>query len=69
MNILITGSAGFVGQIAAYGAMVENGMSGMAALGLILLMHFILPAIITLMVSEFMRKRGLIAQGDMALDV
>ena len=63
------GSAGFVGQIAAYGAMVENGMNGVAALGLILLMHFILPAVITLAVSEFMRKRGLIAQGDMALDV
>lgn len=63
------GSAGFVGQIAAYGAMVENGMSGLATLGLILLMHFILPAVITLAVSEFMRKKGLIAQGDMALDV
>ena len=63
------GSAGFVGQIASYGAMVENGMSAGGAIGLILLMHFLLPAFITLIVSEFMRKIGWISQGDMALDV
>lgn len=63
------GSAGFVGQIAAYGAMTENGMSALAALGLILLMHFILPAALTLLFSELMRKKGWIAAGDMALDV
>lgn len=63
------GSAGFVGQIAAYSAMVESGKSSVSALVLILLMHFILPAAVTLVVSEFMRKKGLIAQGDMALDV
>ncbi len=63
------GSAGFVGQIAAFGAMTENGMSGITAMGLILLMHFILPAAITLLVSELMRKKGWISQGDMALNV
>ena len=61
------GSAGFVGQIAAYGSMVEGGMSPMIALADILLMHFILPAVITLLVSELMRKKGLIQAGDMAL--
>ena len=61
------GSAGFVGQIAAYGSMVEGGMSPMIALAEILLMHFILPAVITLLVSELMRKKGLIQTGDMAL--
>lgn len=61
------GSAGFVGQIAAYGSMVEGGMSPMIALAEILLMHFILPAVITLLVSELMRKKGLIQAGDMAL--
>lgn len=63
------GSAGLVGQIASYGSMTEGGMSGFAALLLILLMHFILPAALTLAVSEWMRRKGLIAQGDMALDV
>ena len=61
------GSAGFVGQIAAYGSMIEGGMSPMIALAEILLMHFILPAVITLLVSELMRKKGLIQAGDMAL--
>lgn len=63
------GSAGFVGQIAAYGSMVEGGMSGVMALGLILLMHFILPAALSLAISEFMRKKGWIQQGDMSLNV
>lgn len=63
------GSAGFVGQIAAYGSMTEGGMSSGMALALILLMHFILPAALTLAVSELMRKKGLIAQGDMSLNV
>ena len=63
------GSAGFVGQFAAYESMTQGGMSAPAALLLILLMHFILPALLTLLISEFMRKRGFIAQGDMALDV
>jgi uncharacterized membrane protein len=61
------GSAGFVGQIAAYGAMVEGGMAAPLALAEILVMHFILPAAITLFVSELMRKKGLIHNGDMEL--
>lgn len=63
------GSAGFVGQFAAYGSMVEGGMRGIMALGVILLMHFILPAVVTLVISEFMRKKGWIAMGDMSLNV
>lgn len=63
------GSAGFVGQIAAYGAMVENGISVSAALVQILLMHFVLPAAVTLLFSEGMRKIGWIQEGDMKLDV
>lgn len=61
------GSAGFVGQIAAFGSMTEGGMSPMMALLQILIMHFVLPAVITLLVSELMRKKGLIQSGDMAL--
>ena len=63
------GSAGFVGQIAAYGSMTEGGMSAVTAIMLILLMHFVLPAVLTLIISEFMRKKGLILEGDMALNV
>lgn len=63
------GSAGFVGQFSAYGSMTEGGMSGGMAMILILVMHFVLPALITLGVSELMRKKGWIKQGDMALDV
>jgi uncharacterized membrane protein len=32
-------------------------------------MHFVLPAIIAFAVSEVMRKKGLIKDGDMKLDV
>ncbi len=63
------GSAGFVGQFAAYGSMRADGMSAAAASGLILLMHFILPGVLSLLISELMRKKGWITQGDMALDV
>ena len=63
------GSAGFVGQFAAYASMTEGGMGSGQAMLLILIMHFILPAVISLAVSESMRKYKLIKQGDMALDV
>ena len=63
------GSAGFVGQFAAYASMTEGGMGSIPALGLILLMHFILPAAITLAISEWMRKKGMIKAGDMSLDL
>lgn len=63
------GSAGFVGQFAAYASMTEGGMSGGQAMFLILLMHFALPAVLSFMVSELMRKLNLIKQGDMALDI
>lgn len=63
------GSAGFVGQIAAYGAMLETGMSSKLALIQIIIMHFVLPAVVTLIFSEGMRKAGWIKDGDMKLEV
>ena len=63
------GSAGFVGQIAAYGAMLETGMSSKVALIQIIIMHFVLPAVVTLVFSEGMRKAGWIKDGDMKLEV
>lgn len=63
------GSAGFVGQIAAYGSMTDGGMGGGKAMLLIIVMHFVLPALISLGVSEGMRKLKLIKDGDMKLEV
>lgn len=62
------GSSGFVGQIASYQTMVET-MSPSVALLEILIMQIILPAILTLLISEFMRKKELIKFGDMKLNV
>lgn len=63
------GSAGFVGQISAYTSMVEAGTDKAMAIVLIVVMHFILPAILTLVISEFMRKKNWIKQGDMQLNI
>lgn len=62
------GTAGVVGQIMTYQTMV-GAESGTIVLIKIALMHFILPAILTLLISEFMRKKGYIKFGDMKLDV
>lgn len=61
------GSAGFVGQFAAYDAMVAAGISIPIVMIQIIFMHFVLPAAITLAISEGMRRAGWIKQGDMQL--
>ena len=61
------GSAGLVGQFAAYGAMVESGTSPIAALLQIVVMHFVLPAIVCLGIAEAMRKLKFIKNGDLKL--
>lgn len=63
------GTAGLVGQINAYQTMTETGMSSGMALFQIVLMHFVLPGVLALLISEFMRKRHWIEEGDMELDV
>ena len=62
------GSAGLVGQIEAFSAMSTEVGPAIAIIEIIA-MHFILPAVITLAVSEGMRKLGFIKQGDMRLEV
>lgn len=62
------GSAGFVGQIMAYETMISSSSSKVVILQ-IALMHFILPALLTLLISESMRRKEWIKQGDMALDI
>ena len=63
------GTAGLVGQINTYQTMVESGMAPGVVLAEIAVMHFVLPAILALIISEFMRKKGWIKDGDMALKV
>ena len=62
------GSAGLVGQIMTYQTMTAT-EDPVLVLIKIAVFHFILPAVITLGVSEAMRKIGYIRQGDMRLEV
>ncbi len=61
------GSAGLVGQFAAYGAMIDAGSTPVLTVLEILAMHFLLPAVVCLGISEAMRKLGWIKSGDMKL--
>ena len=61
------GTSGLVGQLMTWQTM-SGSMPAGALLFRILLLHVILPAIITLAVSEFMRKKGYIKFGDMKLE-
>jgi len=63
------GTAGLVGPLMAFQTMTAEGMNSWLVLAEIALMYFIAPAAISLAVSEFMRKKGWIAQGDMKLDL
>ncbi|MFV0497754.1 MAG: PTS transporter subunit IIC [Candidatus Fimivivens sp.] len=62
------GTAGLVGPIMAYQTMSPI-IGSATALLQIAVMYFILPAALSWMVSEFMRKKGWIKSGDMKLDV
>ena len=62
------GSAGFVGQIMAWQTMTQTTSATVTFIEIVL-MHFVLPAVIALAVSEFMRKKGIIKEGDMKLDM
>ena len=62
------GTSGLLGPISTVTTMVET-TSHAVVIGEIVLMYFILPAVISLAVSEFMRKQGWIKSGDMKLDI
>lgn len=62
------GTAGLVGQIMTWQVMAP--IEGpMVTLVKILVMQIVLPAVLTLAVSEFMRKKGWIQFGDMKLEL
>ncbi|MTI70108.1 MAG: PTS sugar transporter subunit IIC [Firmicutes bacterium] len=55
------GTSGLVGQFGTLEVMGNEGLLG------IILLHFILPAILTFLISEYMRNKGWIKYGDMKL--
>lgn len=63
------GTAGLVGQITTFQTMVAEGVAPEVVLFEIILLHFIAPALLSLGISEFMRKKNWIKDGDMKLSV
>lgn len=62
------GTAGLVGQIMTWQVMTASEPPALVLFKIILL-HFILPAALSLAISEFMRKKKWIRPGDMKLDL
>lgn len=62
------GSAGLVGQIMTFQTMTAT-LPPTIVLIEIIMMHFVLPGILAFGISEFMRKKGWIKDGDMKLDI
>ena len=62
------GSAGLVGQITTYDTMASTAGSTYTIF-LIILLHFILPALLSLLFTMLFRKSGMIKDGDMKLNV
>ena len=62
------GSAGLVGQLMTWNTMSATMPHGQL-LAILVGFHFVAPAALTLLISEFMRARGWIKHGDMALSV
>ena len=63
------GTSGFVGQFGTYQAMSEAGVSAQMIFLYIAILHFILPAILTLFFSNIMRRLGWIQSEDLKLDL
>lgn len=62
------GTAGLVGQIMTWQTMIQTETAAVV-LAKILIIQIILPAIVTLAISEFMRKKEWIKFGDMKLEL
>ncbi len=59
------GTSGLVGQFGAFAAMSD--VSPLLVLGEVLLLHFIAPAVLTLVFDAFFRRVGWVRDGDMKL--
>lgn len=62
------GTAGLVGSISTYSTMVGSDGPTITLIKIIVI-QFILPAVLSLGIAEYMRKRGWIKKGDMKLEV
>lgn len=62
------GTAGLVGQIMTWQTMTLTESSTIVIIKIVAI-HILLPAIVTVCISEFMRKKGWIKSGDMKLDL
>ncbi len=63
------GTSGFVGQFGTYQAMSEAGVPAQTIFIYIAILHFVLPAILTLFFAKIMRKMGCIRNNDLKLDL
>ena len=63
------GTSGLVGQFGTLEAMETAGKGGPMMILSILLLHFILPAVLTLLISKYMRSRGAIQKNDLKLEL
>lgn len=63
------GTSGFVGQIQTVMSMAQSGTNQAHIYGLILLMHFVLPAFFTLVIFHVMRQKGWIKDDDLKLQL
>ncbi len=61
------GTAGLVGQIMTYQTMVSEGFHSIMVLIEIIVMHFVAPGVIAFAISEIMRHKKWIQEGDMQL--
>lgn len=62
------GTCGLVGQIEGFTAMSESSIGSSNIIFQLILVHILLPAIISLIITAFMRKKGLIKDGDLKLN-
>lgn len=62
------GTSGLVGQLMTWQTMASS-TNHTTLVAEILLLHFILPAVISLLIAEFMKRKGLIKDSDYKLDL
>lgn len=62
------GTSGLVGPIMTYQSMIADGVDSKVIILEIIVMYFIAPAVISLGISEAMRKANIIKYGDLSLD-
>lgn len=63
------GTSGFVGQFGTIEAMEAAGKGGATMWIGILILHFIIPAVLTPIIANVMRKMGWIKEGDLKLNL